>query len=201
MQMHATRILALSFAMGFTVPHAAGTEPADGPPTAVQAPPDIARFDAAERLGNILFWAGQAKLLAFAGGYSTGALAVFTALYGAQEAGLGLNYYANRSLFRTYEGLGGESSFLRKGARKLYLADKALTVASLGSIAYGAASDNSSLAVAGGVGFLFSNLLDFYVWHQLTQSNGEARSAVLSWNAGAGLHDGGMRATITYSFR
>lgn len=191
----------LSFVLGFTAPHAEGAVPDSGNPAGVEDPPDISRIVKADRLGNILFWAGQAKVLALAGGSSTGALAVFAALYGAQEAGLGLNFYANRSLTRTYARLGGESSFLRQGAQKLYIADKLLTAASLGSMMYGIAAEEPSLAVAGGVGFLFTNLLDFYVWHQLSQSNGEARSAVLNWNAAVAPLDGGLRAILSFTFR
>lgn len=124
----------------------------------------------------------------------------FLALYGAQEAGLGLNYYVNSAYLRTYRDMGGESSFLRTGAGTLYLADKTLTVASVGLVSYGAMRDESGPLIAGLVGYVFTNLLDFYVWHQLRQSNNEARSAIRNWNAEMGVRDGGLSGKLAYSF-
>ena len=162
--------------------------------------PDISGPERANKIGNILFWAGQAKYLVLLGGASSGTQTAFFALYGAQEAGLCLNFYANNALLRTYDRMGAEASFLRTGARSLYVVDKALTLGSLGLFAYGASHDRSKLAAIGGLGFVFTNLFDFYVWHQLSQSTAEARSGIRNWNTGVGLREGGLDLTITYSF-
>ena len=151
-------------------------------------------------IGNILFWVGQAKYLVLLGGASSGSQAVFWTLYGAQEAGLGLNFYANNALLRTYHGMGGEGSFLRTNARTMYIVDKTITVGSIGLFAYGLANDRSNLIAIGALGFVFSDLFDFYVWHQLSQSTAEVRNGIRNWNAGAGLRDGGMDLVLTYSF-
>lgn len=169
------------------------------PPPAI---PDLSGYAKADRIGNILFWVGQAKIpvLALFSGKEWN-LIPFLALYGVQETGMGMNYYANRSYLSAYRGMGGETSFLRTGAGTLYLVDKALAVAAIGAIVYGAAEDDSGLVIAGGLGAVFVNLLDFYVWHQLRQSNNEAASAVRNWNVGVGLRNRGAGLEITYSIR